>query len=349
MRFFHRRFIELLILSLSVALVAVTASFGQISEFRFTRFAPAGTYAAASINVGSLLEKVDLDNPLLVKLKQTPALDSGFLEDPRLERAIFMVGSKAKLGRPAPYCYAWVFEMAEPLEPKAFFDQMGFAKITKVAGDTYKGQMIYVCDTQELGRAKQSADAWIFPEEHGAILARRHTLEQMIDGHDSVQEALSLVNRLKADADLHFVFRPNQKGFRGHWTELGFGTIVADLIQEARKVEVQINLSSQRPVQVEIEYPTEDDAKIFQQLWQLNKQTVMKSLDLMHEFDLPEGEERQTAVREFIQLIRVVVKKVKIEQERMTVRLTLDPFQGLDRLPQLALISWMILDSQAGP
>jgi len=348
---------------LTGALVVVGSCFlstanlnAQAPESRSTRFVPASTYAAMSLNMRAILKRVDLDDPLIAMLSQLPHIDTGFLDDPRLARSVTMFPSRVEENaHPASPCGV-LMQYEAPATPKAFFNRMRLSKYSQFTKEDYKAQQIHVRRwSQGIRKGRESKVVWFFPEENVVASGTRHVVQQMIDGDSAKSGGKEVVSSLNPKAELHFILEGNDKvGARmmasmfGHFDPLParpFG----EALQDAKRAEVLFSYAEKVPIQVTIEMK---DAESMDRLMELIKVGVAEApgiLDALEEHEIPREEKAQPPFRELIALGRTAVQELKVERDGTTLRMTLGHVAGLEKLPQAYLTWSMIQAAGSGP
>jgi Tol biopolymer transport system component len=328
----------------------------KASETHPTRFVPADTYAAMSINWGRILEKVDFDEPLLTQLRQLDHIDQLYFEDSKPERIIMLflsqIDEKTRVASPA----GTLLQFDAPLEPRAFFDRMHDSKYFETVQEEYKGQQTHVRRwSSGIHKGTESRGIWFFSDKNVVAKGSRHVVRQMIDGEPVKSVGKELVNDLDPKAELHFVLENNGNidagmlaSVFGHFDPLP-DRIVAQALRDAKRVEVLLNYAERMPINVTIEMKDDESTD---RLMELIKGVLAEApgiLDAIEEHEIPREAEIQPPFRELIALGRTAVKEMKVERDGTTIRMTLNQVQGLEKLPQAYLTWSMIQAAVAGP
>jgi hypothetical protein len=334
----------------------ITNSNAETPEAKPTRFVPADTYAAMSLNMRAILEKVDLDDPLLVQLRQLSHLNSAFLVIPKLERTVLLFPSQVeKNSRPTSPRGA-LMQFRATISPKAFFDMMPDSKYFESKHKDYKGQQIHVRRwSQGIRKGRESKVVWFFPEENVVASGTRHVVRQMIDGESSKSDGKELISTLDPKAELHFILKGNDKidvrmlaSVFGHFEFLP-ARLFGEAMQSAKRAEFLFSYAEKVPVQVTIEMKTDEDMDRLMEQIKVGRAAAPEILDLAEQHEIPREKQVQPPFRELIALGRTAVKEMKMKRDAATLRITLDHVDGLEKLPQLYMTCLGILAAMSGP
>jgi len=342
----------------------------QTGEVRWTRtvsrgtelpeitpeFVPTSTYAAMSLNMHAILKKVDLDDPLITKLRTLSNVESEFLGDPQIERMILLFPSQVKDDAHPASPSGVVMQFQSPISPKAYFDRMGLSKYYEFSQEDYQGRQIHVPRLSEGVRAlRKPSDVWFFPEKDVVASGTRLVVEQMIDGESSKSDGKKLVSDLDPKAELHFVLANNGKidarmlaSVFGHFDPLP-GRTLGQALRDAKRMEFLFNYAGEEPIQITIEM--KDGASMDRLMEQIKGvlSVAPGMLDAIEKHEIPQEEAIQPPFRELIALGRVAVNKMKVKRDGTILRMTLGQVQGLEKLPQAYLTWSMIQAAMSGP
>jgi hypothetical protein len=326
----------------------------QSSEFEATRFAPTDTWAAMSLNMQKILEKVDFEDPLIARLTD---LGSGNLWDRHLERVMVLFSSKSDgeslLTRPV----ARLLKYRQPLNPQQFFETHHLAGMVDFPQQVYKGQPMYEAKFKENFGARGLDQGWFFPEENVVIEGSPDILRQMIDSESTLSDGMELVNRLDAEAEMHFLLQGSDRIDAERISGMGAGMLMGRLIANARRVEILGRYDATTPLQLTIEMDTDEHMDELMEMIDAARAAAPLALDGLERqiTKMSDGlreELRESAgksLKELVGLVRTSVKQVNIEREGTNLRMTLDHVDGLEKLPHLLLVAVAWLAVAVGP
>ena len=328
----------------------------QPRESEPPQLVPASTYAAMSLNMRAILKKVDLDDPLIVGLRQVSNVETGFLDDPKLQRTVVLFSSQLDEDSHSGSSSGVLSQFEAPISPQAYFDRMRVSKYYEFTREDYRGQQIHVPRLSKGKRTlREPSNVWLFPEQNAVASGPRHVVEQMIDGKSSTSEGKDLVSKLDPKAEMHFILESNKvisprvlASTLGRFDPLP-ARLLADALQNAKRIEVLLNYADEVPVQVTIEMK---DGPSMDGLMEQIKGLLAEAsgiLDSLEEHEIPREAAVQPPFLELIALGRTAVKELKLERDGTTIRLTLGDVKGLEKLPQAYLTMSMIQAAMSGP
>ncbi len=313
----------------------------QLSEFETTRYVPAETIAAVTINMRTIIEQMNLEDPLVRKFLDVGE-EKGGMDYSKLNRILVMFSPRDEehtaFGPPA----AMLIQFNEPFDYREFMEHNASDYLDFEIED-YEGHEIHVGRFTYEGAAGDGP-GYFFPEDDTIVQGTRKVIQQMIDGETADSPGMELVNNLDHDAEIHVVVEDGSQiaemlGLPPGLNDLG----VNELAEGLRRLEFIASYDQQPPVQLTIEMNTVDQANQVIGLINAGRVAAPGALDGMED-GLDEQAERGgpelqdeaiQVLRDLIVLGNSALREMKIERNEATIRITLGQIEGLEKLPQL--------------
>ncbi len=333
-----------LLLAFGLTVAIHSATVAQQSEFQATRFVPVDTCAVISVNMKSILQKMDCDDPLVKKFLDSSEEATG-MNFARIDRIITMVSSRASKDPNDPGIpSATLTQYLDDVDPATLVVKNELANSCTFQPEQYNEQEIYVGSYSTPISGGLTNPVLFFPDSRVVIHGDANMIRQMIDGESALSAGMELVNNIDHKAELHMVFEDGRHltrllGVAGESVAAG----MADMLNGLKRLEIIGDFQRDPPLQITIEMDTPEQAAQLIGLVNAGRLMLPGVFDrLEDQLDLPPvdaDDELATlsrhTMRDVISLGRSLVNELHQASDGGTVTISLPQCEGLDQLPQL--------------
>lgn len=325
----------------------------QLSEFETTRFVPAETFIALSINMESILGKVDAGDPLIRKLLDSGTTSTGFNLG-NLERLMFLVSAERSAEREFEMPALMLMRFTSEVDSAAILGKADSEEYLQYETSEYNGQQIhsgrYVFDS-----GVHSGPTLFFPDEYTVVQGDAGVIRQMIDGESEMSSGMDLVNNLDPEAELQLVIEGGSglQSFSMETLEIMMpgASQFSELVYGLRHLEVLASYQEEIPVSITIEMKSEALANQVMGLLNAGRLAAPGALEgLSGELDkeMSRFADRVDsdlmargvgAVEELLALGKTALEKLNVQQDGATIVISVPEIEGLEQLPQLTGMS----------
>ncbi len=324
------------------AVVWLTLWFGssldaQLSEFEATRFVPARTCAAMSVNMGAVMEKIDQQDPLVRKFLDAARESSG-IEFARMSRLLVMMPVRNDGDSDLYMPVAILMQQSDEFDSAAFIQTNQLPDIFQFEIEKYKGLDIYVGTYQTPAGATEKGPSFFFPAANIVVQSDVNIIRQMIDGESEISDGKELVNNLDPNVEIHLLVNDGSA-----LQQLDAGEGLMGLAAGLRHLEIVGSYDRDPPVQATIEMATNAHVVELTQLINTLRVAIPGMLAGWEtELDKRAGETDNPleaaglqTCRDLIALGNTALQNMTIERADVTLHISIGNVAGLEQLPTL--------------
>lgn len=345
------------------------AANAQLSESEVTQYVPAEAFLVLSMNMETVMQKVDPDGKILKQYRERDRFSS--IDFTETSQYLMIVTGGVEPENEYDLPALMITRYGETLQPEAYnkhASEQGFGLTMTYESEAYKDHEIYLGSYEQADGTivMGSTSAHFFPGDNLVAAGTESVIKAVIDSLGDDSPGQELAGNLNMDAELHLLIDDGNNIVKAPFFEMMLGELTQELglpggvdarelLESLERLELIVDSSQMVPVQATIEMKSEGSAEKVEELIRTGLQAA-PGLLMMGESaldDAIENEQEEIApvgdlMKRLVALGKTAVEDIQVERNGGTIQIQLGNIDGLDQLPQdaITLGAWQSLQME---